>query len=559
MKFAEKFAPDSVVDDKYPLDLERISQKRSIMESGHLESLPLLYKSSGAVARADGVRSGMLATQLSNHETNVAQSDIFVHNYNAQSSDKVKHFYQSIVGDDIQDGYKMIDGQNFTRAIGKKMIDALIEHAENIKLVISGKRTIASSVTTENIKMYVAHGYMIQDIMLDWKTSEKNTFIKQTFLDKVTSAYDIAMTMGVRMCNLDKLMNELLFDYCFFNGVRAGDITIIPSSMIWACNGGPEILLTAPEIRNYGMILRQFMPEKFTYLSRLNLTIRSNVGKEKYSRQMLRQNPGMASEYWGKYFARSNGYDITDTDWLESRLVEKLAPENAMNVLNERLFLDSKEIVIKFMNDDDSITKIINNKLKSFVPRKYFAHFNVIDGIAKGEISPYIGSDVGVQNVHRIVGLARRNVTLLSEIQAIDRVLNKFPNSGPAYIKGADLLAAAFDVGYENYHTMLALLGFKGGSIPNLATILRKTMPRYIDGKNQSNDLLFDNLSRTYDVSSENLKVRIPDTSSMMNSSANEGYRIEGMKSVIYMARRGYTVNATRNLIDTDKVTFVKA
>jgi len=529
-----------------PLTLDTASMADLLEVSASSYDRPLLYKMAGLVCESAGVKSGELTTQVRNTTSNDAHSTMALNMYNARAEkvglSKVQLVTANKVGDDSVEVYRVANGRPLTKEIAGLMVECLKDAADANHLELSPKRTVVGNNVVEHIKIWVYRGYLALDVFLDSLTSEKNSFIGLGYLEQVNILYDMAMTMMIRYGSVDACMKQFTADMKLLNGVRAGNYTFIPTPKIISCYGTPEIALTSPEIRSMGRYLPMDTTERHV-LNKLVATLSTGKAKSQFIDQMREQNGDYLHDIWKNHFKRRNGVDPDGLGIRISNGLKKLMPEYCERHLNEKIIGTLEERSVKEATADIILTDIITGKLAKAPRPAFFCNFYLAENTAVGVESPYLTADEGVRNVHRIVGLSYRNAIATSPASNIDRILRNNPGSAPAYLTGNEILGVLSDYPMQNWTSCLMILDISEPALTSIAEVAERQMHAYLADKDLNTANLFDNTSRTYNISSETFPHFVNLTPNISKNNVN-GFSIEAMKHVVYMARRGISFKA---------------
>jgi len=542
-----------------PLSLDTASMADLLEVSASSYDNPLLYKMAGLVCESAGVKSGELTTQVRNTTSNDAHSTLALNMYNARAEklglSKVQLITANKVGDDSVEVYRVADCRPLTQEIAGLMVECLKDAADANHLELSPKRTVVGNNVVEHIKIWVYRGYLAMDVFLDSLTSEKNSFIGLGYLEQVNILYDMAMTMMIRYGSVDNCMRQFTSDVKLLNGVRAGNYTFIPTPKVICCYGTPEIALTSPEIRSMGRYIPINDVER-RVLSKLVATLSTNKAKSQFIDQMREQNGDYLHDVWKQHFKRRNGIDPEGLGIRISNGLKKLMPEFCERHLNEKIIGTLEERAVKEATSDIILTDIITGKLAKSPRPAFFCNFYLAPNTAIGVESPYLTADEGVKNVHRIVGLSYRNSVAVSPASNIDRVLRNNPGSAPAYLTGNEILGVLSSYPAQNWGSCLMALDISEPSLTSIIEIAERQMHAYLADKDLNTANLFDNTSRTYNISNETYPHFVNLTPNISRNNIN-GFNIEAMKHVIYMARRGISVKALPHPVKVGVETYL--
>nr|UHS71863.1 MAG: RNA-dependent RNA polymerase [Seadornavirus sp.] len=542
-----------------PLSLDTASMADLLEVSASSYDRPLLYKMAGLVCESAGVKSGELTTQVRNTTSNDAHSTMALNMYNLraekQGLSKVRLVTANKVGDDSVEVYKVEDGSPLTQEIAGLMVECLKDAADANHLELSPKRTVVGNNVVEHIKIWVYKGYLAMDVFLDSLTSEKNSFVGLGYLEQVNILYDMAMTMMIRYGNVDTCMRQFIADLKLLNGVRAGNYVFIPTPKLICCYGTPEIALTSPEIRSMGRYVPIGDTER-KVLSKLVASLSTGKAKSQFIEQMHEQNGDFLHDIWKHHFKRRNGIDPEGLGIKISNGLKKLMPEYCERHLNDKILGTLEERSVKEATADYILTDIINGKLSRSPKPAFFCNFYLAPNTPIGVDSPYLTADEGVKNVHKIIGLSYRNAMASSPASAIDRVLRTNPGSAPAYLTGNEILGVLSDYPMQTWATCLQALDVSEPALTNILEIADRQMHAYLADKDLNTANLFDNTSRTYNISHETFPHFVNLTPNISRNNVN-GFSIEGMKHVVYMARRGISVKALPHPVKVGNETYL--
>lgn len=515
---------------------------------------PMLYKSSGVTAYADGVKSGELSTQLRNTFTNKPHTDMMIDRYNITSNTrKVDLVHENIIGDDKYIVLRMRDGNPLDLGSCKSIINTAALIAEENHMKISVKRSVVGNNVAEHIKLYSAGGWLIQDVFLDSFTSEKNTFGKLTYAERLTVLYDIYMTMLIRFADVEHIMPLFTLDLAAMAGIKSGDAVFTPNISVIAAVGGPEILMGAPEIRGLGRYAFQDFygcpaSDRSWYkgICQLYNTLISGGGRQIFNRIMkrkLQEDETLVSPIWIEHFKRKRSELQRASKRKGLKQVYNHAPENSPDILTDILISTIDEPVINFIDNDRVLQMILFDDLKSSITPLYTYHgwFILQRESRRLPPSPYISADEGVKNVHAVIGLADINSYIVDSSSVIEMLLKKHPGDYPSYLTGNSLLGilSAVDVGH--WSEALQVLDFSTELSSLVCDKAAGLIHRYNIEKVKFSGSLYDNTSRTYDLSDESLELRIK-TAHGLSHQAAMSIRMEGMKLVLFMARFGFSI-----------------
>nr|AYN64407.1 VP1 [Banna virus] len=507
---------------------------------------PLKYKMNGLVCESAGVKSGELTTQTRNTTTNISHSTVSLDDYNNRAYrlnlPKLELVTDNKVGDDSVEVLRIVDGSPLTPEIAKLYVNCMQDHADKNHLEISAKRTIVGNNVAEHIKIWVFKGYLALDVFLDSVTSEKNSFSNLNYLEQVNILYDMAMTLMIRYCSVQSCMTQFCNDMKLLNGIRAGNFTFIPNPKIICAYGTPEICLRAPEIRAFGRYLPIDIDE-YAVLNDLVASLSTNRPQMEFVSQMIKQNGNKVDKLWTEHFRRKNDINPNGGNIYVSKGLKRLMPEHCEDYLNELVYKTLDEKVIRDYASDIIITNVCKGKLSKAPKLAFYADFYLSNNSFNGFDSPYITADEGVKNVHRVLGLSYRNTLSTSPTSNVDRILRNNPGSAPAYLTGNDIFGVLSDYPSENWRTIVELLDITEPSATAIIDVATNQMHAYLADKDLNTANLFDNTSRTYDISDRTYPKFVNITSHLSRSNMS-GFSIEAMKHVIYMARRGVAVMA---------------
>jgi len=260
------------------------------------------YKLNGSLIQVDAVRSGELTTQWSNHVTNDASIDIYIAEYNRLHSRQIRVMAKNIVGDDLIILLRLEDAKPLDELTASNLKSVIVDYADRFHLTISPKRMVIGNNTTEHIKMFINKGMIMQDVMLTWKNSERDTFRKNSFMERVNLMYDLATTMGSRFTDMDLVMNEMFNDYSYIDGLNRGSFTFLPTPKLFMGNGSPEVLLGAFELRNFARRVRIVNEPLFDLMSDLCTTLLYSGGKQTFidsvKSSLIKDNKREVGEEW---------------------------------------------------------------------------------------------------------------------------------------------------------------------------------------------------------------------------------------------------------------------
>nr|WFJ61558.1 VP1 [Kadipiro virus] len=569
-RYASLYPRDSNYDDAEVVDLTKVSPNKFCDITAKNYETPLEYESMGIVAEAAGVKSGELTTQLRNTDPNKAHTTLTFRRYNAKYTRKMDLIHENIVGDDKYIILVMTDGKPVTELDLKRFIDCAVDVAAENHLVISGKRSVAGNIKGEHIKIWVIKGYITQDVFLDSLVSEKNSFREMKYVDKLTTIYDIFMSMLTRFATTGPLMELFIRDIILIEGVKMGYLNFIPTVKLISAIGGPEMCPSAPELRGMARYMHDYDKDKFDTINRLFATLRERNGTEAFRRQILRQvredeilrNEPLVSPLWRIHFKRRNGI-IVDNDLVADTFndIKKFMPEYVDMKLTEDLISTLKEPVAGRMDDNVMLTNLFTlGKLGKYDKPKFKYKFYLTEYKTTGVESPYLGACEGVRMVHKIVGLADANVKILNPAARLSALLRSRPGTHPAYLSGEDIfgILSSRVNAQQTWVTILELLDFSASVIPDVIDFCSKNMHRYLTDKNVNLTAIFDNTSRTYDVSAEMIKQRVKISGSERAGMVlTRGLGLEGMKYVLYMARRGRSVKASTTPTAVGNLTII--
>ncbi|AAQ83562.1 VP1 [Liao ning virus] len=556
-RFADKFTGDDVNDAKGRLDFMSLRSKFIIQSESYRR--PLKYKSKGIIAEASGVKSGELTTQLRNTATNKGHTDEVLIKFNQLSRRKIRIKSENIIGDDKNIVFSLEDGRPLDSTTAKLLIEVARDVAQENHMELSAKRTVVGNCVTEHIKIFVARGFIMQDVFLDSFASEKNSLRAMSYADRLNTIYDIFMTMLIRFAQAKPLMDLMVNDMCLMDGLKSGRVTFIPTLGTLFAIGGPEMLVGAPEIRGMARFMHRFDNEYFSVMNDLYATLRDNSGGKKFIDDLTGSaTDDLVNDFWVKHFKRKNDYDVSlDTRITNKRQLQNLIPENCRVRLLKMVLDTVKEPVIQIMNDTMSLVNIIQRgKLTKYSKPKYhYVNWFIRPYNGVKYVSPYLAADDGVRNVHTVVGLAERNTSIPESVEPINRLLRKYPHMHPSYIGGIDILSALSEVDSGMWRDCLLALDFREDIIQPLLVLVDNVMFRYLHERNVTSTSLYDNTSRTYDVSDSNLNKLVHVAPSNSNKQSL-GWRFEGMKVVLYMARYGHMVSVSHEplVVDGDTV-----
>nr|UQK85227.1 VP1 [Banna virus] len=537
MKAHYSMGHDNIVD----LDLNDASFADLLEVTAMSYERPLKYKMNGLVCESAGVKSGELTTQTRNTTTNISHSTVALDDYNNRAYrlnlPKLELVTDNKVGDDSVEVLRVVDGSPLTPEIAKLYVNCMQDHADKNHLEISAKRTIVGNNVAEHIKIWVFKGYLALDVFLDSVTSEKNSFSNLNYLEQVNILYDMAMTLMIRYCSVQACMTQFCNDMKLLNGIRAGNYTFIPTPKIICAYGTPEICLRAPEIRSFGRYL-PIDEDEYSVLNDLVASLSTNKPKMDFVAQMFEQNGNQVHGLWLDHFKRKNDVNPDGGGIHISEGLKRLMPEYCERHLNELVYKTLDDKVIRDFTSDIIITNICKGKLSKAPKLAFFANFYLSLTGFNGVDSPYLTADEGVKNVHRVIGLSYRNTLSTSPTANVDRILRNNPGSAPAYLTGNDILGVLSDYPYQNWRTVVELLDITEPSATAIIEVATNQMHAYLADKDLNTANLFDNTSRTYDISDRTYPKFVNITSNLSNSN-RRGFQLEAMKHVIYMARRG--------------------
>ncbi|AGK29950.1 VP1 [Banna-like virus strain Balaton/2010/HUN] len=541
-----------------PLKLDEASMADLLEVTASSYDTPLLYKMVGLVCESAGVKSGELTTQSRNTTTNDAHSTTALAIYNLRAEKegypKVELVTANKVGDDSVEVYHIIDGTPLTRDVAGLFIECLKSEADNNHLELSPKRTVVGNNVVEHIKIWVYRGYLAMDVFLDSLTSEKNSFANLGYLEQVNILYDMAMTMMIRYGSVDSCMQQFTDDMMLLTGIRAGNYTFIPNPKLICAYGTPEIALRAPEIRSFGRYLPLPHHEHHA-LNRLVATMSNSRAKQAFLDQMVEQNPVLLPPMWLAHFERPNGLNPNGRGIRISNGLKKLMPEYCSQYLNETIIGTLDERSVKEATADSILTDIITGRLAKAPKPAFHCNFYLSTTTRVGCPSPYLTADKGVQNVHEIIGLSYRNATASSPTANVDRILRNNPGSAPAYLTGNSIFGVLSDYPMQNWASCLEALDITEPSLSGIIELAQTQMHAYLADKDLNTANLFDNTSRTYNVSSETFPHFVELTPNLSRNNIN-GFSIEAMKHVIYMARLGIPARATPHPLQVGTTTY---
>nr|UJQ87629.1 MAG: VP1 [Seadornavirus sp.] len=556
-RFADKFTGDEVNDAKGRLEYMSLKSKFIIQSESYRR--PLKYKSKGIIATASGVKSGELTTQLRNTATNKAHTDEVLVRFNRISKRKIRIKSENIIGDDKNIVFALEDGRPLDADTAKLLIESSRDVSKENHMELSDKRVVIGNLVTEHIKIFAACGFIMQDVFLDNFSSEKNSFRAMSYADRLNTIYDIYMTMLIRFAQVKSLMSLMINDMCLMDGLKSGRVTFIPTLGTLFATGGPEMLIGAPEIRGMARFMHKLDDEYFSVMNDLYATLRDNSGGKKFIDDLTTSaTDDLVSDFWINHFKRKNDYDVSrDSRIINKRQLQNLIPENCRIRLLKMVLDTVKEPVIQIMNDTMSLVNIIQRgKLTKHSKSKYYyVNWFIRAHSGKKFISPYLAADEGVRSVHSIVGLAERNTSLPESVEPINRLLRKYPHMHPSYIGGMDILSVLSEVDSGAWRDCLLALDFREDIIQPLLVLVDNVMFRYLHERNVTSTSLYDNTSRTYDVSESNLNNLVHVAPSNSNKQSL-GWRLEGMKVVLYMARYGHMVKVSHEpqVLDGDTI-----
>lgn len=554
LKVREGYVSDTESDCHAVKDLRLTSMHEKLRVQAESYSRPLFYKSNGVIAAADGVKSGELTTQLRNTITNQAHTEAMLVRYNALENRNVELVSENIIGDDKVMVLRMSDGRPYDNNVGSKLISVATSVAEENHMQLSSKRTVCGNNAVEHIKIFVAGGYIMQDVFLDSVTSEKNTFRGMSYIERLTTIYDIYMTMLIRFAQCDDLMKMMKQDLLLMDGIKAGIYTFMPTVKMLAAIGGPEMLFTAPEIRGMGRFMQRNNTDSYDIINQLYATMKSRGGVDRFMTSVIDKViiEGMVSPTWMEHFRRKNSYDITQHKRYTQGRVGELLPEYCEKHLARMLSATVKEPVIAIMNDNNVMMQMFGNdaryrRLKRPLEQKYLhVHWFIQPYKNTGVTSPYLGSDSGVQRVHKLIGLAGHNATLQDAVEPMNRLLRSRPRTHPSYISGSDVLGVLSEFDNSEWLDVLRALDFDDSVGSEIVTMAETTIHNYIRDRDIYTSSIFDNTSRTYDTSLDTLRSRVGLPETLLVNSDRIGYMYEGFKVVLYMARLGHSVSVDR-------------
>jgi len=540
------------------VDLTKVSPNKFCDITAKNYETPLEYEGSGIVAEAAGVKSGELTTQLRNTDPNKAHTTLTIKKYNSKFTRKIDLVHENIVGDDKYIILVMTDGKPFTEIDLKRFIDCAVDVAAENHLVISSKRSVAGNIKGEHIKIWVIKGYITQDVFLDSLVSEKNSFREMKYVDKLTTIYDIFMSMLTRFATTKPLIELFIKDIILIEGVKMGYLNFIPTVKLISAVGGPEMCPSAPEIRGMARYMHDYDKDKFDTINRLFATLRENNGTEAFKKQILRQvredemmkNEPLISPIWNIHFRRRNGI-IVDNEVVNNTYsdIKKFMPEYVDMKLTEDLLSTLKEPVAGRMDDNVIMVNMFSlGKLNKYDKPRFKYKFHFTEFKTTGTESPYLGACEGVRTVHRIIGLADSNVKILNPASRLSALLRSLPGTHPAYLSGEIIFGVlGARVGsMQTWVTVLELLDFSASVIPRVIDFCKENVHIYLADKNVNLTAIFDNTSRTYDVSSEMIKERVKISGNeRINIVLTRGLGLEGMKLALYMARHGRSVKVS--------------
>lgn len=502
-RFAKGFIPDAVNDRIGRLDKTSLHRKFHIQAESYRR--PLRYKANKIIADAAGVKSGELTTQLRNTATNKAHTDEVIMKFNNKSIRKIRIKSENIIGDDKNIVFAMDDGKPLTEEVAKLLVSVARDVANENHMELSAKRTVVGNIVTEHIKIFVARGYIMQDVFLDSFASEKNSFRGMSYVDRLNTIYDIFMTMLIRSAQSPSLMELMINDMYMLDGLKSGRVTFIPTIGVLFGLGGPEILLGAPEIRGMARFVHRFDVEYFNVISDLYSTLRENSGGKKFASDLTNESgDGLVDRFWLNHFVRKNNYNVMGDSRIagKQRLLD-LTPERCNRRLTDMVLETVKEPLIQVMNDTVSLINIIQRgKLtKHSKPKYHYTNWFLFEFKQPRGVSPYLAADDGVQLVHSIVGLADRNTSMPESVEPVNRLLRKYPHKHPSYIGGIDVLGVLSEIDAGIWGDCLRALDFAEEIIQPLISVVDSVMFRYLHERNVTSTSLYDNTSRTYDLS----------------------------------------------------------
>uniref|UniRef100_A0A2V0R901 RdRp n=1 Tax=viral metagenome TaxID=1070528 RepID=A0A2V0R901_9ZZZZ len=565
--FASKYTPDRLTDDHDTVDLLKVSQHKLFMILADAYEKPMLYEGQGIVAEAAGVKSGELSTQLRNTITNMAHSELVLTRYNANAKRHIRMVHENIVGDDKYGVFRMVDKQPIDEESARRIVEVARDIAEENHMVLSTKRTVIGNKVGEHIKIWVARGYLTQDVFLDSFVSEKNSFREMSYLDRMTTLYDIFMTMLTRFADVTHLMPLFMEDLISLEGVRSGDLHFIPTIACISAIGGPEMVMSAPEIRGMARYMHKFdVADNFKTINDLVVTLREKGGSEGFKRQILSEigsDSGLVDKTWIEHFKRKRDrpMNIFTTSQNDPTIL-KLTPEYVEERLTKTVVDTLDEPVSKYMNNNVVMRRLFTSEFKGQLRKadepKYQGVFYLLSDTKRGITSPYLGADAGVQRVHEIIGLADRNANMTEPTAQLDALLRRNPGSHPAYLTGQDIFNALSRYEIGSWKFALETLDFDPSVAEQVISLVSQTMHRFLADKDVNMTSIFDNTSRTYDVSDEMMRLKVNITEAdMLNVNLRKGMSFEGMKHVLYMARKGYAVKATMTPHSINNVTII--
>lgn len=550
----ETMVSNTYEDSKDVRDLRKTSLHEKLRVQAESYSRPLFYKSNNVIAAADGVKSGELTTQLRNTVTNQAHTALTLLRYNKLDNRNIELISENIIGDDKVMVLRMIDGMPYDNDVGKKLIEVATAVASENHMQLSPKRTVCGNNIVEHIKIFVAGGYIMQDVFLDSVTSEKNTFRGMSYIERLTTIYDIYMTMLIRFAQCEPLMEMLKRDIIIMDGIKSGNYTFIPTVKMLAAVGGPEMSFRAPEIRGMGRFFHVYNQPRYEVINKLYATMKSRKGTEKFLRTVMTEisKKKMVSEVWLQHFKRRNDFDIETYDHLNKGLVSELIPEQCERKLVRMLGSTIKEPVIGIMNDNAVMMQMfsrgnVGRRLNPPLEQKFlYTPWFIHELPASGVTSPYLASDRGVRCVHKLIGLAEINATIQDPVEPMNRLLRLRPKTHPSYVSGSDVLSVLSEFDSANWRDVLRAMDFNDSIGSEVMSLAERTIHNYIRDKDLHAGSIFDNTSRTYDTSINALtnRVTLPDT--VHGNITRLGLMYEGYKVVLFMARHGRSVGVDR-------------
>jgi RNA-directed RNA polymerase len=565
--YSLKFPSEPDYDNNDIMDLRYISMNKKLHLKADHKANELKYTNGDITAVAPGVPSGSLPTQVDNSITNRAATEETIEMYNKEYLRKIELICENVIGDDKCLVFKMSDGRAVTIEVMNDLVDVSKRVAENNHMAISAKRTVVGNNVGEHIKNWCARGYITQDVFLDSLTSEKNSFRELKYADKLTTIYDIFMTMLTRFADTKPLMQLMKQDIILLEGITSGYITFIPTVKTIAAIGGPEILFSNPEIRGMARYAHKFDEvDGFETINRLFSTLRENRGSEAFRSSVLKHvkkyNPDAISEIWINHFKRRNEatYTVEDIEGPYSD-VKQYMPEFADSFLMKKLAATLREPVAERMDNNIIIKTIFEfGVLAKFVKPKFFQPFFCEYFEANGYTSPYIGACNRVQRIHELIGLSKKNISVVEPTARLSAIMRQMPGSHPAYITGEDVFAvlSAKSDAVSTWNRLLQLMDFTPGLIERVISFVQQNMHRYISDKDVNLTSIFDNTTRTYDISEDNAKLRVKLNVKNMNLSktSERGLMVEGMKHVVYAAGHGHSILANYSSMKVGNLTL---